>query len=216
MRRLTSIVAVNKEGAIGAGTALPWRIKSDTMFFKAQTINNVVIMGRKTFELSEKCLPSRYNIVVSSNQALFDRITESTVAGCVEEALYKAEEASRRYREIFVAGGASTYSLFAPFVDRHLVTLVDKTIEDADTFLDDSVFGSLDDWNIRLLGRGQANNIGDEAAYEILELTTKDETRRRRWRAQAIDAWGEFIERRQRLEEREKAFEEEPARVLID
>ena len=59
------VVAIAENGVIGAGGAIPWRLKSDMQRFKALTIGKPVIMGRKTFESLRRPLPGRTNIVVT-------------------------------------------------------------------------------------------------------------------------------------------------------
>ena len=63
------IVAVAENGVIGAGGAIPWRLKSDQARFKAITLNKPVVMGRKTFESLRRPLPGRTNIVVTRDPA---------------------------------------------------------------------------------------------------------------------------------------------------
>ena len=70
------IVAADMDGGIGAGNALPWRLKADMEFFKNFTIGNgknAVVMGRKTWDsIPQKFrpLPNRINVVISRNKAV--------------------------------------------------------------------------------------------------------------------------------------------------
>jgi dihydrofolate reductase len=196
MRQLTSIVAVNWEGVIGAGNALPWRVRSDMLFFKQQTLNNVVVMGRNTYDSLGKCLPERYNIIVTHRLSLFHKEYGCAPVCGIEEALYRAEATPKRYKELFVIGGESMYRQFAGYVDRYLITIIDKRV-DGDTFLDPYIFGELADWNIRLLEEGPARPPQDEARFEILELTPKDGDARRAKRARVIEAYGQRLARKQ-------------------
>ncbi len=59
--KLTLVVAVAKNGVIGRGGALPWRLSSDMKRFKSATMGKPVLMGGKTREsLPKKPLPSRF------------------------------------------------------------------------------------------------------------------------------------------------------------
>ena len=49
LMEIVLIVAVAENGVIGAGGAIPWRLKSDMQRFKAMTMGKPVVMGRKTF-----------------------------------------------------------------------------------------------------------------------------------------------------------------------
>lgn len=61
----TVIAAVDRKNGIGKGNKIPFW--SDMAFFKATTIGNLVIMGRRTWEsLKEKPLPGRINVIVST------------------------------------------------------------------------------------------------------------------------------------------------------
>ena len=60
------IVAVADNGVIGAGGAIPWRLKSDQHRLKAITMGKPVVMGRKTFISLRRPLSGRTNIVVTA------------------------------------------------------------------------------------------------------------------------------------------------------
>jgi len=53
------VVAVADNGVIGAGGAIPWRLKTDLQRFKAITMGKPVVMGRKTFLSLRRPLPGR-------------------------------------------------------------------------------------------------------------------------------------------------------------
>jgi dihydrofolate reductase len=157
------------------------------MFFKQQTVNNVVVMGRNTYDSLGKCLPNRFNIIVTHRLQLFHKEYGCTPVSGIGEALFKANSTPKRYKELFIMGGASMYSQFAGYVDRYLITLVEKEVDDGDTYLEPYIFGDLADWRINLLTEGKANPPSDEAAYEILELLPKDPELNLRRRAEAIE-----------------------------
>jgi dihydrofolate reductase len=186
MRRLTSIVAVNPQGVIGLGNALPWRVRSDLQFFKAQTSGNVVIMGRKTHDSLGQCLPNRHNVVVSHQFSLFDTTSNCVLQHSIPEALATAESAAASYKEIFVIGGASMYQQFSGLVDRYLVTMVDKAVPDGDAYFDPGIFGDSDNWETRIVVNGVANTTGDEADFTIFEMNARDLEQRRQARQQTL------------------------------
>ena len=68
---ISIIAAVSKNGVIGVDNKLPWNLPEDLKRFKELTTNNVVIMGRKTYESIGKPLPNRINIVVTRNKDFF-------------------------------------------------------------------------------------------------------------------------------------------------
>jgi dihydrofolate reductase len=183
MRRLTSIVAVNRQEVIGAGNALPWRLKSDLAFFKAQTTNNVVIMGRKTFDsIGQRPLPGRFNIIVSHEFRMFPSSDTCVGATGIGEALAASENAPRAFKEVFIIGGQSMYEQFAPLVDRYLITVVDKIVENGDTFFRDSLIGNPLAWQRAEMMLGDANDKGDEVNFDIFELIREKNAEQRETR----------------------------------
>lgn len=63
------IVAMEPRGYIGKNNEIPWIIKEDMKFFKETTIDNFIIMGRKTWDsLNRKPLPRRHSIVITRNR----------------------------------------------------------------------------------------------------------------------------------------------------
>lgn len=61
------IAACSKNWVIGKDNKLPWSESEELELFKETTLNNVIIMGRKTYEGIGK-LKNRVNIVFSSEQ----------------------------------------------------------------------------------------------------------------------------------------------------
>ena len=69
---ISLIVAYAKNNVIGKDGKIPWNIEGEQSRFKELTTNNIVIMGRKTFEeiyqKLQKPLPNRINIVISKTK----------------------------------------------------------------------------------------------------------------------------------------------------
>lgn len=188
MRHLTSIVALNEDGAIGEGNSLPWRVRTDLRFFRRTTIGHVVIMGRRTFDSLGKPLPERQNIVVTHRFALFPGTDSCRCSGGIVEAMALADRLSTRpRREVFVVGGASMYEQFAPYVDRYLITEVRKAVPGADTFFRREIIGNQRDWIWRTVLEAKANpDEGDEADFRIYEAIARDPSRFSSERSKAL------------------------------
>ena len=118
------IVAVAENGVIGAGGAIPWRLKSDQQRLKAITLNKPVVMGRKTFESLRRPLPGRTNIVVTRDPNY--RAGGAVVTTSFENARAVAHgDALRRFAtEIAVIGGAEVYAQWMGAADRLEITEV--------------------------------------------------------------------------------------------
>lgn len=82
-KSLTLIVALTLSRGIGLKNDLPWKLKSDMMFFSRVTSGllvtrstgqmNVVLMGRKTWEslpAHSRPLKNRINVVISRQEVL--------------------------------------------------------------------------------------------------------------------------------------------------
>lgn len=113
------IAAVARNGAIGAGNAIPWRLSSDLKRFKTLTMGKPLIMGRKTFQAIGPPLRGRRTIVVTRDRAWAHADVE--VAHDIDAALAVARSAS----EIIIAGGGEVYAQTIGIADRLYITEVD-------------------------------------------------------------------------------------------
>jgi len=127
--RLSLIVAMSRNRAIGRAGTLPWRLSDDLKRFKQLTMGHPIIMGRKTFESIGKPLPGRTSIVVT-RQADFHP-PNVLVSKSLSDAIRLA--ASKDDQEAFVVGGGEIYAAALPLVDRLYVTSVDAHVE-GDTY----------------------------------------------------------------------------------
>ena len=126
------IVAVAENGVIGMDGGMPWRLSSDMKRFKAVTMGNPVIMGRKTFESFPRALPGRHNIVITRNPALV--LDDAVVSISLDDALEAAQKwgAENNSREVFILGGGEIYRQSMDLTDRLYVTEVEAN-PDGDT-----------------------------------------------------------------------------------
>src|SRR5260370_34366684 len=118
------IVAVADNGVIGAGGAIPWRLKSDQKRFKAMTMGKPIVMGRKTFNSLRRPLPGRTNIVVTRDahfRAAGAVVTTSFADAC---AVATGDALRRSAGEIAVIGGAEIYAQWMEGADRLAMTEV--------------------------------------------------------------------------------------------
>jgi len=118
------IVAVAENGVIGAGGAMPWRLKSDLQRLKALTWGRPVVMGRKTFAAIGRPLPGRTNIVVTRDAGF--RAAGAVVTNSFADARAIAVgDALRRFAtEIAIIGGAEIYAQWMAHADRLEITEV--------------------------------------------------------------------------------------------
>ena len=88
------ICAIAKNNVIGNENKLPWNISEDLKRFKELTSENIVVMGRKTYESIGRPLPKRKNIVLSRNKNL--KIQGVEVMNSIESVIdsYNLQELS--------------------------------------------------------------------------------------------------------------------------
>lgn len=127
--KISIIVAIDKNNAIGNNNNLLCHLPNDLSYFKRTTLGKVVIMGRKTFEsLPNGALPNRRNIVLSSNK-------DFKPDGCeIYTSLENAILACQEQEIIFIIGGASVYKTAIHLADYLYITEIEHTFEQADSF----------------------------------------------------------------------------------
>ncbi|MEM1133957.1 MAG: dihydrofolate reductase [Pseudomonadota bacterium] len=191
MERLTAIVAMDENGVIGSSNTLPWKMKSDMAFFKETTLNNAVIMGRKTFDsMGGRCLPKRRNYILTHSLSLLPVSHKECVSvNSIPEVLYKSANRPKRIKDVFVIGGASVYEQFNDFVDRYIVTIIRKSVEGGDAFFDCEPLFNKEKWASKTLLEGQAKPGVDEADFIVTEFVSLNARRYSAQREQAISQY---------------------------
>jgi len=119
---------------IGINNKLPWHLPADLAWFKQNTLNKPIVMGRKTWEsLPFRPLPGRVNIIVSRNEDYRPLNTknkiveEALVVDSVNSAIKKAE--SENLSELVFIGGAMLYEQVLNKVDTLYLTLVKEDFD---------------------------------------------------------------------------------------
>jgi len=125
--KISLIVAMATNRAIGLNKQMPWHLSADLKKFKAITMGSPILMGRKTFESIGRPLPGRENIIISRNSDY--QQPGCSVFNSVEEAI----NACQQHDEIFVIGGATFYNVMLDKADTLYLTQINKSF-DADTF----------------------------------------------------------------------------------
>ncbi|WP_435979370.1 dihydrofolate reductase [Psychrobacter sp. DM4] len=150
---VAQIAAISRDRCIGKDNALPWHISADLQHFKKMTtkasdtdhkdsIQGIVIMGRKTFEsMNSKPLPKRANFIISAQmdyaeqKGLVD--TDNTyVMHNLDDALTQAASLAHgaHLETIWIIGGEKVFKDAIMYTDRIELTHVDTQIENGDAF----------------------------------------------------------------------------------
>jgi len=129
---LAIVAAIAKNGVIGDGNRMPWRLPSDLKRFRAITMGKPLLMGRKTFQSIGRALPGRETIIVTRDRD-FDPSADTGealgvhVAHELDAALTLAQERATAMgaKEVIVAGGGDLYKILIDRAARMYLTFVD-------------------------------------------------------------------------------------------
>ena len=114
---------MNHHRVIGIDNTLPWSLPKDLKYFKEQTKNHAIIMGRKTYESIQRPLPKRHNIVITSQKSWQQPGTHAVDS--LDKAITLANTLSSQTKH-FIIGGESIYQLALPLVSEIHLTVVNN------------------------------------------------------------------------------------------
>lgn len=119
---ICSILAATSLGGIGNRGTLPWpKHREDLAWFKEHTTNQIVVMGRNTWDdpMMPKPLPNRINCVVSNN--IIPGYNVRRLHGDVTSEVDLLAKAFPN-RNVFIIGGRQLYESTNDLVDRVYLT----------------------------------------------------------------------------------------------
>lgn len=143
------IFAIDSKNGYAKDGSIPWKNKDDMKHFRDKTLNNIIIMGRKTWEsIGSKPLKNRINVVITSN--LYIESSEYRFSS-LKEAI---DFFSDYDKKIFIIGGKS---LIVETINNYInLTIYVTRIRgdyNCDQFIDDSIFN-----NFRIRGVENLDN----------------------------------------------------------
>ena len=119
------IAAMSDDNVIGVDGHLPWRLKNELRWFRMNTSNGAVIMGRKTWDsLPRKPLPNRLNIIITRGPlppAQPDIIWSNSLKDAIATAY-------RRTKRVYIIGGSDIFAMALQHRCRLLITRVHCTV----------------------------------------------------------------------------------------
>jgi dihydrofolate reductase len=127
-RRISFVLAFDRNNVIGKNGGLPWRLPDDMKHVRAVTEGKPLIMGRRTYDSIGRPLPRRTNIVLTRDPEF--RPEGVLVARTPDEALALAGDAP----EVIIFGGAEVFRHYLPIADRIYLTQVDADVGGDTTF----------------------------------------------------------------------------------
>jgi dihydrofolate reductase len=127
--KISQIVAVSSNNAIGKNNALIWKLSSDLQYFKKITSGHHILLGRKNYESIGRALPNRVSLIVTRNQNF--EAKDCYTFTDIESSIAFAEKAGEE--ELFIIGGGQIYDQTLPLCTTIYLTEVHHTFE-ADCF----------------------------------------------------------------------------------
>ncbi|MCK5519366.1 MAG: dihydrofolate reductase [Alphaproteobacteria bacterium] len=168
MTKIAIIAAVAENGVIGNKNKLPWRIKSEMLYFKEMTRNKPLILGRKTFDGIGTSLKDRDVIIVTRNASFQCEgvIVVDTFDKAIEIAGKIAEETGQE--EIMIGGGTEIYTHALPLANKLYLTEIHLMPEG------DALFPTFNrnDWS-EIKREFHKAEVGETADYTITVLERK-------------------------------------------
>jgi dihydrofolate reductase len=132
--RTSLIVAANTNDVISSGGKLPWDAQKDLNHFRQLTTGHVVIVGHQAhisiMQRLGHVLPERVTIVLTRAQHLGtvvphgDAIVLNQPSMAAALTLAKTFSKLMNKDEVFVIGGAQTYTAALPYINRVYLTRV--------------------------------------------------------------------------------------------
>jgi dihydrofolate reductase len=128
-RRISFVVAFDRNKVIGKEGALPWRLPDDMKHVREITTGKPLIMGRRTYASIGRPLKGRTSIVLTHDPTFHQEgvLTAQTP----DEALTLAGDVP----EVIIFGGAEVFRHYLPIADRIYLTQVDADVG-GDTYFD--------------------------------------------------------------------------------
>lgn len=129
------IACMSQNRVIGKNGKIPWEVPGVLKRVKDKTMNQVVLMGRKTYEsLKSIGLKNRYNYILTNDKTRQDYY-DNNGYGCVfkdglVQALESAVRVAKKYNVcVYIIGGESIYRQCLPYADSIDLTILGETIE---------------------------------------------------------------------------------------
>ena len=127
------LILVDNKNAIAKDGKQIMFVDDDLEMFKNYTTNNIIVMGRLTFDDIGRQLPNRISVVFTRSKR------EDKEDLFFVDSVEKLDKIIEKYpdKEVFVIGGAEIVKLLWDRIDELIITRVDTVVESADTFIPD-------------------------------------------------------------------------------
>jgi dihydrofolate reductase len=134
---IRAIMAADDKGGVSKNGSMPWpKNSSDLQWFKKQTLNNVVIMGRLTWidPFMSAPLKNRVNVLATNQSHITYLGVDEFISG---DLIAKVKDLSKKYKEkdIYIIGGPKILDQLFELIEEFYLTRIygnfecDKSIE---------------------------------------------------------------------------------------
>ena len=123
---IKAIMAVDENGGISKGQSMPWPKNSiDLKWFKENTINNIVVMGRKTWEdpFMPTPLKSRINVLITNKNKELIEGADYYLSGNVNNEIQNIQSEYIN-KDIFIIGGSEIINLTFNLIEQFYLTRI--------------------------------------------------------------------------------------------
>lgn len=137
-RHMKLLVACDCNYAIGYKGDMLFKIPADQKRFKELTMNNIVIMGRKTLDSlpDGEPLPDRINIVLTGKD--IKEKENLIIVGDEKDLLETLKKINPdEEKEVYCIGGGKTVAALMKYIDECFITMVNTSFRKADTWIPD-------------------------------------------------------------------------------
>ena len=123
---IKAIMAVDEKGGISKGRSMPWPKNSlDLQWFKKNTLNDVVVMGRKTWEdpFMPTPLKSRINVLITNKNKELIEGADYYLSGNVNNEIQNIQSEYIN-KDIFIIGGSEIINLTFNLIEQFYLTRI--------------------------------------------------------------------------------------------
>ena len=117
MLKLKAIAAMALNRTIGYQQRLPWHLSEELKHFKETTLNQTLLMGRKTFEsMGARPLPHRKTYILTTQDVPYEGV----------QIIHSIEALNSVNETVWLCGGAQIYKQFLPSCSELILSVIQK------------------------------------------------------------------------------------------
>ena len=123
---IKGIMAIDEKGGISRGLSMPWPKNTiDLKWFKENTINNIVIMGRKTWEdpFMPTPLKNRLNVLITKRKKSLYPGADFYLSDNILDRIREIE-IEYKNKDIFIIGGNEIINLTIDLIQEFYLTRI--------------------------------------------------------------------------------------------